>query len=48
MLYKKNKIIVDSKALQELTFSEIGTYDFEVMAKIGNNSISYNKKFQSS
>ncbi|MGC8707953.1 hypothetical protein [Athalassotoga sp.] len=44
----EKKIIFDSKALQELTFSEIGTYDFEVMVKIGNNSISYNKKFQSS
>jgi len=42
----EKKIIFDSKALREPIFSEIGIYDFEVMAKIGNNSISYNKKFQ--
>lgn len=40
--------LFDSKSWQTLIFPEKGTYDFEVIAKIGNNFISYNKKIQSS
>lgn len=40
--------LFDSKSWQTLTFPEKGTYDFEVIAKVGNHFISYNKKIQSS
>ncbi len=44
---ESTSVIFDSRR-KTLTFPEKGTYDFEVTAKIGNNSISYNKKIQSS
>ncbi len=40
-------VVFDSQEWKTLIFPENGTYDFEVMAKIGNGVISYHKKIQS-
>ncbi|MGC8611987.1 MAG: hypothetical protein ACP5F2_06570 [Athalassotoga sp.] len=41
------RLLLDSKSWQTITFPSTGTYDFEVIAKIGDQFINYNKKIQS-
>ncbi len=41
------RLLLDSKSWQTITFPSTGTYDFNVIAKIGNQFIDYSKKIQS-
>jgi|UniRef100_A0A7V3VSW5 hypothetical protein len=42
------RLLMDSKNWHQLTFPSSGTYTFEVIAKIGNDFIKYDKKIESS
>ena len=41
------RILLSSKSWQSITFPSSGTYDFNVIAKIDDKFINYDKKIQS-